>query len=209
MDWSTPAELATAGGTLVLAIATFVSTRTANRSTRLAEEALLAGIRPLLLAARPQDPAEKVIWYDQHVAHVPGGRAVVEEADGVIYLAMTVRNVGTGLALMHAWSPVFGGFEGLRREPVAPEAFHRLTADLYVAPNDSGYWVGAVREATDPDHDEFLEIIKDPERFAIDILYGDQEGGQRTITRFSLTPAHDTWLCTSARHWYLDRPDPR
>lgn len=209
MDWSSIASVATAGGTLVLAVATFASTRTANRSTRVAEEALLAGIRPLLLAARPQDPAEKVIWYDQHFAHVQGGRAVIEEENGVVYLAMTVRNVGTGLALMHGWSAVFGGVDAFRQEPVPPESFHRLTADLYVAPGDSGYWVGAVRDDDDPDREAFLRIIKDPERFAIDLLYGDQEGGQRTITRFGLTPAHDTWLCTSARHWYLDRPDPR
>jgi hypothetical protein len=122
---------------------------------------------------------------------------------------MTLRNVGSGLALMHAWSPVFGGLEALRRDPVAPEQFHRLSADLYIAPGDSGYWLGAIRDGDDPDRDDFLRIIKDPERFSIDLLYGDQDGGQRTITRFGLTPTRDVWLCTSARHWYLDRPDPR
>ena len=38
-DWSTIASLATAGGTLVLAIATFGSTRSANRAARASEEA--------------------------------------------------------------------------------------------------------------------------------------------------------------------------
>ena len=36
-DWVTISSLATAGGTLVLAVATFSSVRSANRSARVAE----------------------------------------------------------------------------------------------------------------------------------------------------------------------------
>ena len=44
----------------------------------------------------------------------------------------------------------------------------------------------------------------------LDLLYGDHQGGQRTVSRFSLLPAGDSeWLATIARHWNLDRPDPR
>ena len=68
-DWSTIASLATAGGTLVLAVATFASIRSANRSARVpersartAERSLLAGQRPLLvnsrLACRDLDPRD-------------------------------------------------------------------------------------------------------------------------------------------------------
>jgi len=39
-DWVTISSLATAGGTLVLALATFASVRSANRSARVAEMAL-------------------------------------------------------------------------------------------------------------------------------------------------------------------------
>jgi len=38
-DWANAASLATAGGTLVLAVATFASIRSANRSARMAERA--------------------------------------------------------------------------------------------------------------------------------------------------------------------------
>ncbi len=48
MQWSTVASLATAGGTLVLAIATFSATRSSNRSARLAERAILLQNRPVL-----------------------------------------------------------------------------------------------------------------------------------------------------------------
>ncbi len=46
-DWVTISSLATAGGTLVLAVATFSSVRSANRSARTAERSLLAGVRPI------------------------------------------------------------------------------------------------------------------------------------------------------------------
>ncbi len=44
----------------------------------------------------------------------------------------------------------------------------------------------------------------------VDLLYGDHEGGQRTITRFSLFPrGEDVWLTAVTRHWNLDRAAPR
>jgi hypothetical protein len=45
----------------------------------------------------------------------------------------------------------------------------------------------------------------------IDVLYGDYEGGQRTISRFALLPLDDgeTWYSSVSRHWNLDRDDPR
>ena len=48
-DWVTIASLATAAGTLVLAVATFSSVRSSSRSARIAEQALLADQRPLLM----------------------------------------------------------------------------------------------------------------------------------------------------------------
>ncbi len=52
------------------------------------------------------------------------------------------------------------------------------------------------------------------EPFTIEILYGDHDGRQRTITRFGMIPwtrsADEVrWFPSVARHWYLDRPDPR
>ncbi|HEY3810073.1 MAG TPA: hypothetical protein VGL49_01470, partial [Acidimicrobiales bacterium] len=86
-DWATISSLATAGGTLVLAIATFSAVRSSNRSVRLAEESLMAGLRPLIVQSLTTDPSHKALWADRHVAVVEGGRAVVEENDGIIYLA--------------------------------------------------------------------------------------------------------------------------
>ena len=102
-DWATISSLATAGGTLVLAAATFAAVRSANRSARATERALLAEIRPVLVPSRREDPPQKVGFRDQHCVHIPGGRAVAEVTDEAIYLAIALRNVGSGLAVLDRW----------------------------------------------------------------------------------------------------------
>ena len=205
-DWPTIASLATAGGTLVLAGATFASVRSANRAARAAERSLLAGLRPLLLATRPSDPPEKISWADEHWTRVEGGRAAVEVKDGVIYMAATLRNAGTGIAVLHSWECV--GRDNAQVAPVESD-FRRLSRDLYIPPNDTGFWQGAMRDPDDPDREQLQTAIANGERILIDVLYGDYEGGQRTITRFMLAPIREGYLCSAVRHWNLDREDPR
>jgi hypothetical protein len=208
-DWSTIASFATAGGTLVLALATFSAVRSSNRSARIAEETLLTAMRPLLVPSLADDPVHKVLWHDRHTAKLGGGRAVVEELDGVIYLAFGLRNLGTGIALLHGWYPAPDFF--LEDRPHADvEAFRRLTIDLYVPAGGTGYWEAAIRELDDTVRPAFLASVADRQPFTVDLLYGDQQGGQRTISRFTVMPAgDDLWYSQAGRHWNVDRPDPR
>jgi len=208
-DWQTISALATAGGTLVLAAATYTAVRSSNRSARVAEQALLAGMRPLLIPSLSDAPVQKVLWSDRHAVRLAGGRAIAESENGVIYLALALRNLGTGIALLHGWHPYPG--QAFANQPHAdPADFRRLTIDLYIASGDSGYWEGAIREPDDACRAGVQKALRDREPFTIDVLYGDQEGGQRTISRYTVLPASDDgWYCQPARHWYLDRPDPR
>ncbi len=102
-DTSTIASLATAGGTLVLAAATFGSTRSANRAARASEEALMVGLRPVLFNGRTEDPPQKVGFVDNHWVRLHDGLAVVQEHEQILYLAMPLRNVAAGLAVLHGW----------------------------------------------------------------------------------------------------------
>ena len=208
-DWQIISSLATAGGTLVLAAATFSAVRSSNRSARIAEEALLTGMRPLLLPSLADDPVQKVLWSDRHAVRLNGGRAIVEAQGDVIYLAMGLRNVGAGIALLHGWYPI--AQRAFVTDPHADASeFRRLTIDLYVAAGGTGYWEGAIREPDDPLRTGLSSALTDSEPFTIDLLYGDQQGGQRTISRFTVLPASDHgWYCQAGRHWNLDRPDPR
>jgi len=91
-----------------------------------------------------------------------------------------------------------------------PEDFSRLSRDIYIPAGDMGFWQGAFRDPSDPRFIEVKAAIEERQIIRIDLLYEDHEGGQRTISRFSLTPvADDRWLTSVARHWNLDRDDPR
>lgn len=138
-DWVTISALATASGTLVLAAATFASVRSANRAARVAEQAFLMGQRPLVMPSRLDDPPEKLMWGDEHWAHVEGGRGSVELVDGNAYLAMSLRNVGNGTAVLQGWQ-VRPRQTELMTEPSDLETFRPQLRDLYVprATSDSG-----------------------------------------------------------------------
>ena len=207
-DWSTAASLATAVGTLVLACATFVAVRAANRAARVAEYSMQIGIRPLLMPSRLEDPIQKIMWGDEHWARLSGGGAIVEEVDGNIYLAMSLRNSGSGIAVIQGWHVVAD-----LRDPhthAEPAEFREQLRDLYIAGNDIGFWQAAVRDRDDPEYESLLEAARTSRMFGMELLYSDHEGGQHAIGRFALAPIADSrWLCSVVRHWNLDRPNPR
>ncbi len=220
IDW---ASWGTAVGTLVLAMATFASVRSANRAGRNAERALQAGLRPVLFASRPHETVQKVRWGDGHWAALPPGRAVLEEVDGVIYMAMSLLNVGAGIAVILGWRLDTGqiinpnsSLEEMQSGPQMvrpdPATFRPQTRDLYSPPNDLSFWQAALRTADDPDRARVEAAIAGPDPLLIDLLYGDQEGGQRTISRFAISRyggPDDGWFPAVVNHWYLDREGPR
>jgi hypothetical protein len=209
-DWtSAAAEIATAAGTLILAGATFSSVRSAQRATRATEAALLAGIRPVLVASRLEDATQKISFIDDHWVHLRGGRAVAEVADDAIYLVMSLRNVGNGLAVLDRWD-LAPDRVLTERSSEDVETFRRLSRDIYVPAGDLGFWQGALRDPTEPLFDATRKAIAERSMITVDLLYGDHDGGQRTITRFAYRPVGETdWLATVTRHWNLDRPNPR
>ena len=210
-DWVTAADLGTAGGTALLAVATFFSTRSANAAARSAERGVLDGLRPILVHSRWEDPTQKVHFIDDQWIAVRGGRAVLEIGEAAAYLVLSVRNVGRGLAVLQGWDLRVDALEGHND----PESFHRLTRDIYVPPGDNGFCQVAARDLDSAPFRQLAERHADGERFAIDMLYSDVEGGQRIITRMGLSrsPAKDStdteWAASAARHWNLDRADPR
>ena len=211
-NWETISSFATALGTLVLAVATFSAVRSSNRSARIAQAAFEVNLRPVLVTSRLDDPVQKIRWVDDHWARLDGSQASVEVVDGRIYLAISLRNVGPGLAVTFGWY-VFTDLALIDVEHAAPEDFRMQTRDLYIASGDIGYWQAAIREADDPAYAALKRDILEARPFTIDVLYGDHEGGQRTVTRFGMIAKRvgdDTkWFPSVARHWNLDRPDPR
>ena len=208
-DWVTISSLATAGGTLVLAVATFSSVKSANRSARIAELSLLAGLRPVLIPSREDDSDERIRFGDGQFLTVPGHGAAIESAGGNVYLAIALRNGGSGLAVIHGWRAEVGERTGSVRPELSE--FRRQTRDLYIPAGETGFWQGAIRDHDDPDLEGLRAAAETQARVMVDLIYGDHEGGQRTIARFGITPWPDVEgeRAEVLRYWNVDREDPR
>ena len=206
-DWTTISALATAGGTLVLAGTTYASVRSANRAARMAEQSLLVGLRPLLIASSPDDAPIRAGFGDGVGVTAPGEGAGVEVVDGRVYIALSLRNVGPGIGVLHG-GYVHAEQQFARDEHARLEQFRMLRRDLYIPPGKAGFWQIAFRD-DDPERDSVRAAVERG-RFTVDVLYGDYEGGQRVISRFLLRPGReDARLLSVIHHWNVDRPDPR
>jgi hypothetical protein len=208
--WTTVSSLVTGFGTLVLAIATFQAVRSANKAARVAEEALLVGVRPLLVPSRLDDTEQKVFYGDGKFERIQGGRGAAEVDGGNVYLGISLRNAGRGIGVLHGWRFSVGRQPMDGHPPI--DEFHQHQRDIFIAPNDIGFWQAAFRDDTDPQYGDAIAAVRSREMLTIDVLYGDHEGGQRAISRFTLQPRGDgdpVWLASVVRHWNLDRPDPR
>jgi hypothetical protein len=205
IDWTVVASLATAGGTLVLAVATFASTRSANRSARVAEKSLQLQLQPVLMATRPDDPPEPVTFYDGVMLMAPGGSAVVEERNGNLYLALALRNVGTGLAVLRSGHVATIDYAN-EVWPPADELFRPLQRDIYIPPGNQGFWQIAVRTDDDPFRSPLAAAVAERTSLIVTIGYGDHLGGHPTWTRFGVTPGSDgSWITTVNRHSGITR----
>jgi hypothetical protein len=218
----TIASLTTAAGTLVLAVATFSATRSANRASRIAERSLLASLRPVLVHAQLGDSRQKIGFADDHWVHVEGSSAAFDVEDDAIYLAFGLRNVGTGMAILQSWYPIPERvLSGQMHRPV--EEFRPQTRALYVPSGGLGFWQGALRDPGEQVFSDFKAAAAARQAVTIDLLYSDMNGGQRTVTRLSILPApsvpsgrddpsdpHDSsnkkprWIASIGTHWLID-----
>lgn len=210
VDWATISSLATAAGTLVLSFATFAAVRSSNRSARIAETALQEQRRPLLAQSRLEDPKQKIEFLEGNWVTASGGRAAVEHIDGTVFLAISLRNVGSGIAVCQGWAARPGDPTPLNLpEHAALEDFRIQSRDLYIPAGDIGMWQGALRNPDDPFRVDIVSAIETGQPILLELLYSDQVGRQRTISRFRLLPTGEMWLVSLNRHWYLDWDGPR
>ena len=207
----------------MLAVATFSSVRSANRSARVAEQSLLVGLRPVLSPSREDDPIERLRFGDGVLLQVPGHGGAAEVHDDQIYLALGLRNGGNGLAVVQGWQarvrqpPVNPGAGRVTEAPDA-DTFRQQQLDIFVPAGDSGFWQGAIRDRSTPGYDEVRRAIESGGSVEVDLLYGDHEGGQRTIARFVLAPwpaeddqppLQNAMRAIAIRYWTVDGHDPR
>jgi hypothetical protein len=219
-DW---AGWGTSIGTLVLAGATFAAIRSSNRaarsaerSARIAERSLLANLRPLLVVARQEDPVQQIRFADGRLLEMSSGEALFGSEAEVIYLAVPLRNAGTGIARLRGYRLEPETADSVRVDPLGPARHRRgdpapdpamfaeQQRDLYIAPGETGFWQAALRDPASPIFRDTERAHRSRGRLTIDLLYGDLEDGQPTITRFVLLPGSGPvqgWRCDTTHHW--------
>jgi len=124
---------------------------------------------------------------------------------------MRVHHAGGPLA--HKYAPALlrdEGDEPPRRCTRASWKGGQLT-HAPVPAGDTGFWQGAIRDPEDPSHGPLLAAAQNGLRIALDLLYGDHEGGQRTVARFIMAPNEESGGRSARvlRYWNIDREDPR
>jgi hypothetical protein len=176
----------------VLAVATFASVRSANssaraadraarvaeQSARIAERSLLAAERPLLMSSRFQDPEQKIQFQGGVLLKVTGGTAAVQVDDKAVYLVMSLRNVGTGLAVMHGWHIAVTSRSPQTHPPL--EDFTAQTRDIYVASDDLGFWQGALRDPAAAPFEAVADAVRAGDAMMLSILYASSPSGTLT-----------------------------
>jgi len=199
LEWATLAGVAvTAVATAVLAVVTWWAVRGADRTARAAEQTLALQTRAFLVPARRGDPPQHIVFHGGHPLEpdVAGGMAVLQDTGESIYMGIALRNVGLGLALLYRWH--------LSRGLLTPETlpgdfstFTGLARALHVPSGGTGFWQAQALE------EQQRAIVRDADAtdrlLTIDLLYGNEEGGQGRITRFHLRPLADRPNSTGER----------
>ncbi|HZT46217.1 MAG TPA: hypothetical protein VFA24_08570 [Gaiellaceae bacterium] len=208
MDWVAISSLATAGGTLSLAATTYLSVRSANQAARTAERSLLAGLRPLLVESLESDPVQRVNFFDLRGVVTPGGGAAVQVIDGSLYVVLSLRNVGPGIAVLYGGT-LYADRRTSRVESDPLDTFRMLGRDIYIPPGKVGFWQIAYRGSEGNAPGRLMAAIEAGE-FMAEVLYGDYEGGQRVVTRYAVIRDDDgEWQLSTVLHNQVDRDEPR
>ena len=144
VDTATVASLATAAGTLVLAVATFSAVRSSNRSARIAEGALQEQRRPVLAQSRLNDPKQKIMFLGGHWVSAEGAAPSPSCSKGWCTWPSACATSGRGSRCARG-----GPYSSpTTRRPVLAMLVWRITGykprDLYIPAGDIGMWQGRV-----------------------------------------------------------------
>jgi hypothetical protein len=129
----------------------------------------------------------------------PGSGAHIQIVDGNVYLAMSVRNAGSGIAVLHGWHL---RLESLLSDHAHAERdeFRPQQRDLYIPGGDIGFWQGAIRDPRIRMYRELVERVEARAVFLIELLYTDHQGDQPSITAFVVNPLDEGDGWSSVRY---------
>jgi len=192
----------------VLGVATFASVRSANRAARAAEGSLLAGLRPAGAVTPPGPPREGLVRRPALAPHRRRPRRHRGDQRGDLPGHVTAQRrhrhryparlgVLPRTAQRRCRPPRSRSLSAAHARHLCAGGGHRFLDERIPRPGVRRIRTGA-------------QAIAARQALTIDLLYGDFEGGQCSVTRFGLLPVgEDGWLTAAGRHWNIDRPQPR
>ena len=193
--------IGTAAGTLGLAIATFASRCAPATVGPTGRTSSQIGIRPVLATSRLEDAPIKIMYGDQHWVKIEGGAPLRGHRPGHL--------LGHGLAQCRPASPSSTAgastpsFRPLLIGPTTLTGSSPRLGTCTSRPTTPGS--GRERCGTRTTPIEAARQDRSRPAGTLDLLYGDHEGGQRAISRFSLVARADNqWLASVVRHWNLE-----
>ena len=154
---------------------------------------------------------------------MPGHGGAAEVHDDNVYHGVGLRNGGSGLAVIHGWrarvrhDPDNPGAGRPTRRPTWTSSAGSSSIS-FIPAGDSGFWQGAFRDPSLPGYAEVRDSLDSGGPIQVDLLYGDHEGGQRTIARFVLAPwpteddrpdVEGPMRAIVVRYWTVDGQEPR
>ena len=157
-DWTTVSSLTTGAGTLVLAVATFAAVRSANRAARVAGGSSVG--RPAAAAgalAPGRRRPEGVLRRRQ--GRATGRRRAVPRKSTAATSTWASRCATPAGASRYCMA---GGSRPARRPSRAGrrrKPSGRTTRDIFIAPNDVGFWQAAFRDSADRQYDEAVGAV--------------------------------------------------
>ena len=215
--WGTWAEVGTALGTLGLAGATFSSVRSSSRTARIAERALLASQRPVLAPSGPGRSRRSGAVRGRAGLRPPRRQTARRTSRaGSSTWPSRSATLGRESRCSRAYHLQAESADHVARDPKGVARHRRgdtppgITSfapqqrDLLISTGRVGFWQAALRDPGAPLFAATAEALDTAGRITVDILYGDHEGGQPTITRLVLLPDDaSVWRCDATRYWNL------
>ena len=128
-------------------------------------------------------------------------------ADGNIYLAMSVRNAGNGIAVLQAWH---AATEVSARPPPERDQFRPHTRDLYIPAGDIGFWQAAVRDPNDGLYPGLIDAVQRTDTSMSKIVVTNNltlDGVMRTH-QHAATPASPRMVASTPGQAIRARPSP-
>ena len=207
----------------MLAVATF--SRPAGHPFGAGGGAISAPLRSVLTPSRENDPAELVRFGDQQILRLRGHGGAIAVGRDAVYLALSVRNGGAGLAVIHGWRvKPRPGYDTIRDEARvgSTAAAGRVSppADRpFVSAGDSGYWLGALRDPAEPIYD-IVRRAATAANVQVDLFTGITRPVSAPSSASSWRPGlrrpsqrgrveQDGKRVIALRYWNVDRDDPR